>query len=110
LWFLGDGDWHALDQKLIARASRYTDEMADCFREMNRILKRKRYCIVVVGEAQRNGRTRDTGAVLGDLASNATNGALTLECVVADDIPESTINGTRSRARVENILVFRKGS
>ena len=108
LWFLGETDWWSLDRQLISRASQYTDEMTDCFREMTRVLKRGRHCIVIVGEAQRNGRTRDTGSILGRLAAHATEGELSLDCVVTDDIPATTINGTVSRARVEQILVFRK--
>ncbi len=109
LWFLGQQDWQELDARLTARARIYEEQMKDCLKEMHRILKPNRYCVLVVGEVLNNGRTRDTASVLGSLAYSATNGGFNVNCVVEDAIPDSrrSRRGTKT-TRVEKILVLEK--
>lgn len=109
LWFLGQRNWKELRGRLTTSNSRYEDEMRQCLKEMYRILKRGKYCVLVVGEVQRNGRTRDTGTILGHLASEVTAGGFHLECVVEDTIPDMRRSRRNTRTtRVEKILVLAK--
>jgi hypothetical protein len=109
LWFLGEHDWHSVNRRLINSEKAYEEQMGDCLREMYRVLKRGRYCVLVVGEVQSNGKTRDTGAVLGTLASQATGGAFHLHCAVEDEMPDirRSRRGTKT-TKVEKILVLEK--
>jgi hypothetical protein len=77
--------------------------------EMFRILKPGKACILVVGEVQRNGRTRDTGKILGNIAREVTSGNFIIDCVVEDRIPDirRSRRGTKT-TRIEKILVLRK--
>lgn len=109
LWFLGQRDWKKLKRQLTTSNSRYEDEMRECLREMYRILKPGKFCLLIVGEVQRNGKTRDTGTVLGRLAHEVTSGGFVTDCVVEDRIPDirRSRRGTRT-TRVEKILVLVK--
>jgi hypothetical protein len=109
LWFLGQHDWKELNQRLTIINSRYEDQMRACLKEMYRILKPGKTCVLVVGELQRDGNTRDTGTVLGTLAHEVTSGGFVVDCVVEDSIPDvrRSRRGTKS-TRIEKILVLVK--
>jgi hypothetical protein len=109
LWFLGQKNWTELDRMLTKSNRAYEDQMRMCLGEMCRILKAGKHCLLVVGEVQRNGKTRDTAAVLGRLASEVTFGRFQLDCVVEDAIPDirRSRRGTRT-TRKEKILVLVK--
>jgi hypothetical protein len=111
LWFLGQHDWKSLNRRLTTSNSKYEGQMMACLKEMHRTLKPGRYCVLIVGEVQRNGNTRDTGAVLGRLAHRVASGGFVLDCVVEDCIPDArrSRRGTRT-TRVEKILVLAKTS
>lgn len=109
LWFLGERNWQDLDRRLTAKEQIYEEQMGDCLKEMHRILKFGRYCILVVGEVIRNGRTRDTAKVLGGLAQSATQGGFSVNCVVDDLIPDIRRSRRRTKTtRIEKILVLQK--
>lgn len=109
LWFLGQKDWRDLSRRLTTSNSKYEDQMKECLNEMYRVLKPRKACLLIVGEVQRNGNTRDTGAVLGRLACEVTSGGFVLDCVVEDTIPDvrRSRRGTRT-TRLEKILVLIK--
>ena len=109
LWFLGQRDWKQLKRRLTNSNTRYEDEMRKCIKEMYRVLKPGKFCLLVVGEVQQNGATRDTGAVLGKLAHEVTSGGFALDCVVEDPIPDArrSRRGTKT-TRVEKLLVLAK--
>lgn len=106
---LGERNWRHLDRRLTAKDRIYEEHMEHCLREMHRILKRGRYCVLIVGEVQRNGKTRDTAAVLARLAHKATGNGLALDCTVEDEIPDirRSRRGTKT-TKVEKILVFKR--
>lgn len=109
LWFLGERDWRRLDQRLIAKEQNYEMQMGYCLREMHRVLKRGKYCVLVVGDVQRNGKRRDTGSVLSALAYGLTGGGLSVNCLVEDEIPDDrrSRRGTKT-TRTEKVLVLQK--
>ena len=111
LWFLGQRDWKELNRRLTASNSKYEDQMRECLKQMHRVLKPGRVCLLVVGEVHRNGDTKDTGSVLGRLAHEVTSGGFVLDCVVEDSIPDErrSRRGTRT-TRVDKILVLVKTS
>jgi len=111
LWFLGEKDWHRLDRRLTAREAIYEKQMERCLKEIYRVLKPRRYCVLVVGEFQQNGKTRDTALVLSRLADRATDGRLSTDCVVQDEIPDirRSRRGTKT-TRTEKFLVLYKRS
>jgi hypothetical protein len=83
--------------------------MRACLKEMYRVLKPARYCVLIVGEVQRNGITKDTGAVLGAMAAEATGGGFSVDCVVEDEIPDIRRSRRGSKTtRIEKILVLQK--
>lgn len=109
LWFLGVRDWHALDERLTSDGRIYERHMRSCLKEMYRILKPGRYCVLIVGEVQRNGRTKDTGAVLGAMSAEASGNGFSVECVVEDEIPDIRRSRRGSKTtRIEKILVLKK--
>ena len=109
LWFLGVCDWHALDKRLTSDGRVYERHMRACLKEMYRVLKPARYCVLIVGEVQRNGITKDTGAVLGAMAAEATGGGFSVDCVVEDEIPDIRRSRRGSKTtRIEKILVLQK--
>ena len=109
LWFLGLRDWRSLNDRLTTGNRRYEVQMGECLNEMHRVLKPGKNCVLVVGEVQRNGKTRDTASVLGRLAHEVTSGGLALECVIDDPIPDirRSRRGTTT-TRTEKILVLAK--
>ena len=109
LWFLGLRDWRSLNGRLTTGNRKYEDQMAECIREMHRILRTGKPCVLVVGEVQRNRKTRDTASVLGRLAHEVTGGGLALDCVVDDVIPDirRSRRGTKT-TRIEKMLVLKK--
>jgi DNA modification methylase len=106
LWFLGLRDWQSLNARLTSRASIYECDMKACLREMRRVLKPGKYCVLIVGEVQRNGKTKDTAAVLGGMAEEV---GFTVDCVIDDEIPDirRSRRGTKT-TRIEKILVLRR--
>lgn len=109
LWFLGQADWRELRSRLTTCSKRYEEQMGECLKEMHRILKPGRACILVVGEVLRNGKARDTGSVLGTLAQGVTSGGFSLDCVVDERIPDARRSRRRTATtRVEKILVLHK--
>jgi ubiquinone/menaquinone biosynthesis C-methylase UbiE len=83
--------------------------MGKCLKEMHRVLKPGKFCLLIVGEVLRNGSTRDTGGILGRLAREVTSGGFAVDCVVEDEIPDirRSRRGTKT-TRVEKIVVLAK--
>ena len=100
-----------MDRRLTARQAIYEKQMEKCLREIYRVLKRKRFCVLIVGEFNRNGKTRDTAAVLSALASRVTQGRFVTDCIVQDEIPDvrRSRRGTKT-TRTEKFLVLYKRS
>lgn len=109
LWFLGCEDWKQLDASLTANSKVYLLQMGECLREMRRVLKPGGYCVLVLGDVEREGKMRRTAEVLGELASDVTGGEFKVETIYDDVIPDErrTRRGTRT-TKFERILVMSK--
>jgi tRNA G10 N-methylase Trm11 len=109
LWFLGCQDWKRLDSELTASEKVYLPQMTECLREMNRVLKIGGYCVLVLGDVERDGKLRRTAEILSDLAALVTGGHLRTEEIHDDVIPDDRRSRRKTRTtKYERILVMRK--
>ena len=109
LWFLGCDDWHKLDAELTANDKVYMDQMSKCITEMERVLRSGGYCILVLGDVNRNGKNRKTAEILGDLAEEITDGSFSVETIYDDIIPDERRSRRNTKTtKYERILVMRK--
>ncbi|MBM3323482.1 hypothetical protein FJY69_08410 [candidate division WOR-3 bacterium] len=109
LWFLGSKDWKALDRSLTARDEVYIPQMTECLKEMERVLKPGRHCVLVLGDVERDGKSRRTAELIGELAESVTESRLRVLQLVRDEIPDIRRSRRRTRTtKVEKLLVLRK--
>ena len=109
LWFLGCHDWKQLDETLTAKSNIYLSQMAVCLKELTRILRSGGACALVLGDVQRDGKTKKTAEILADLAAEESNRILVKEAIFDDQIPDErrSRRGTKT-TKFERILVLRK--
>jgi hypothetical protein len=109
LWFLGCEDWKELDGSLTASSKVYLAQMSICLKELYRVLKVGGYCILVLGDVERNGETRRTAEILADLAVKITNNRFVVDTIYDDRIPDERRSRRRTRTtKFERILVMHK--
>ena len=109
LWFLGCKDWKELDATLTANSKVYLPQMSVCLTEMNRILKPNSYCILVLGDVIRDGKTRRTAEIIADLAVEVTKGRFLIETIYDDIIPDDRRSRRRTQTtKFERILIMKK--
>lgn len=109
LWFLGCDDWKRLESSLIACPRSYLIQMSACLFEMYRVLKTGGYCILVVGDVQRNGKSTNTAEILAEVAVKETLGGFSVEMSYDDPIPQErrSRRGTRTTT-FERLIIMRK--
>jgi len=109
LWFLGCEDWRELDASLTANRKVYLPQMRVCLQEIFRVLKADGYCVLVLGDVDRNGKIRRTAEILADLAVDATAGGFVVETIYDDRIPDKRRSRRKTRTtKFERILVMQK--
>jgi len=109
LWFLGVEDWRELDKILTASDKVYIPQMSVCLQEMYRVLKSGCYCALVLGDVERDGKTRRTAEILADLAVEVTGNGFVIETIYDDRIPdERRARRYTKTTKFERILVMRK--
>jgi len=109
LWFLGCENWKALDAKLTANRKVYLPQMADCLKEMYRVLKPGSYCVLVLGDVERDGKTRRTAEILADLSREITQGGFEIDTIYDDRIPDIRRSRRKTKTtKFERILLLRK--
>jgi len=109
LWFLGCEDWKELDASLTANSKVYLPQMAICLEEMYRVLKPGSHCVLVLGDVERDGKTRRTAEILADLAVEATQNQFVVDTIYDDRIPDKRRSRRRTRTtKFERILVMHK--
>lgn len=109
LWFLGCEDWKTLDASLTASSKIYLSQMSVCLREMHRVLRPDGYCVLVLGDVDRNGKTRRTAEILADEAIRITEEQFVLETIYDDRIPDERRSRRKTKTtKFERILVIRK--
>lgn len=109
LWFLGCEHWKELDASLTANRKVYLPQMRVCLQEVYRVLKSEGYCVLVLGDVDRNGKIRRTAEILADLAMDATNGGFEVETIYDDRIPDDRRSRRKTKTtKFERILVMQK--
>lgn len=120
LWFLGYADWKALGTSLISNPKLYLSQMQVCLQEMARVLKRDRYCILIVGDVEQHGKLLGTAEQLAESAVAGSQARFAVETIydvyspprrTAKQLPLATAKLSRSSlkaTRFERILVLRK--
>lgn len=109
LWFLGSEDWKELDASLTANNKVYLPQMSICLQEMFRVLKPGGHCILVLGDVERDNKTRLTAEIMADLAVKVTQGQFKVETIVDDRIPDERRSRRRTETtKFERILVMLK--
>ena len=109
LWFLGCEDWKVLDASMTANSKVYLPQMSECLKEMHRVLKAGRRCVLVLGDVDREGQIKRTAEILADLARQVTQDGFIVETIYDDRIPDERRSRRRTRTtKLERILVMRK--
>jgi SAM-dependent methyltransferase len=109
LWFLGCEDWKELDASLTANDKVYLPQMSRCLKELHRVLKPGGHCILVLGDVEREGKTRRTAEVLADLAVEVTQDRFVVDTIYDDRIPDERRSRRRTQTtKFERILVMHK--
>ena len=109
LWFLGCEEWKKLDDSLTANSKVYLSQMAVCLQEMSRILKPNAYCILVLGDVDRDGKLKRTAEILADLAVETTNNQFIVHKIYDDRIPDERRSRRLTKTtKYERILVMQK--
>ncbi len=108
LWFLGCKDWKELDASLTANSKVYLSQMSACLKEMHRVLKPGCFCVLVLGDVERDGETRHTAEILAGLAGEVTQNRFVVDTIHDDRIPDERRSRRRTRTtKFERILVMR---
>lgn len=111
LWFLGCEDWKTLDAELTASKKVYIPQMSRCLTEMHRVLKPAGYCVLVLGDVERNGKLKRTAEILADLALEVTQQGFDIDTIYDDRIPDERRSRRKTKTtKFERILVMRKKS
>jgi DNA modification methylase len=106
LWFLGCDDWKQLDESLTANAKVYLPQMESCLKEMYRVLKQSGYCVLVLGDVCREGKTRNTAEILAEIAIKI---GFKINDIISDNIPDKRRSRRDTRTtKIERILVMNK--
>lgn len=109
LWFLGVPDWKELDASLTANSKVYLPQMKECLQEMHRVLKPGGRCVLVLGDVERNGNTRNTAEILSNLAIEVSQQNFEKETIYTDQIPDDRRSRRRTKTtKFDRILVMRK--
>lgn len=108
LWFLGVPDYRLINPSLIRRAGTYLQEMRTCLIEMHRVLRPGRYCVLVLGDVEKNGSTKNTAELIGIMARDLPQ-PFVVETLITDEVPDERRSRRRTRTtKLERILVLRK--
>jgi hypothetical protein len=76
---------------------------------MSRVLKDGGYCVLVLGDVERDGKKKETAKVISDLACEVSNGFLTTKLIYNDEIPDIRRSRRKTKTtKYERILVMQK--
>ncbi len=109
LWFLRCNDWKSLDKSLTANRQVYIPQMTACMKEMERVLQPGGYCILVLGDVEKDGKVSYTAEIVRDVALESTNNSLVFDYICDDIIPDDRRTRRETKTtRFERILVMHK--
>jgi SAM-dependent methyltransferase len=109
LWFLGCENWKELDASLTAKQKVYLPQMSTCLKEMYRVLKPNGYCVLVLGDVARDGKTHRTAEILAEIAADVSSNGFRVETIYDDVIPDERRSRRKTQTtKFERILVMQK--
>jgi SAM-dependent methyltransferase len=116
LWFLGIEDYKVLEKKLTADDGVYVPQMGRCLTEMMRVLRPDGYCVLVLGDVYRNGRTRKTAEIVCHLAAQTEirgpDGWLysfKTYAILTDEIPDDRRSRRNTKTtKHERVVIMKK--
>lgn len=109
LWFLGCENWKDLDKSLTASSKVYMPQMSACILEMYRVLKPGGYCVLVLGDVNKDGKTHRTAELLAELATQVTDSGFVVQTIYDDLIPDERRSRRETQTtKYERILVMSK--
>ena len=110
LWFLGCEDWKELDASLTANRKVYVPQMKTCLKEMARVLREGGYCVLVLGDVERDGQTLRTAEIIADLALTVPETPFAVRTIYDDRIPDERRSRRQSSTtKFDHILVMQRG-
>ena len=85
--------------------------MSNCLGEMVRVLKPDGYCVLVLGDVERDGKSMRTAEILADLALKVTQNKLLVETIYDDRIPDERRSRRRTKTtKFERVLVMKRNT
>lgn len=109
LWFLGVTDWKELDASLTANSKVYLLQMENCLKEMYRVLHSGSPCVLVLGDVEKNGKSRNTAQILSELALKVSKKQFTVDSIYNDVVPDNRRSRRRTKTtKIERILTMYK--
>jgi DNA modification methylase len=109
LWFLGVTDWKELDASLTANSKVYLLQMENCLKEMYRVLHSGSPCVLVLGDVEKNEKSRNTAQILSELALKVSNKQFTVDSIYNDIVPDNRRSRRRTKTtKIERILTMYK--
>ncbi len=116
LWFLGVEDYKVLEKSLTADDGVYLPQMRRCLQEMMRVLRPDGYCVLILGDVHRNGRTKKTAEIVCESATHIQmrekDGwmySFKTYAIVTDEIPDDRRSRRNTKTtKNERILILKK--
>jgi DNA modification methylase len=109
LWFLGVDDYRTVEAKLTSNERVYIPQMRKAVGEMLRVLKPRKFAILVLGDYNRNGRKQDSASALESIVREDFHSSATVERLLVDEVPDIRRSRRRTRTTMhETIVVIKK--
>lgn len=118
LWFLGVPDYKVLEERLTANDGVYIPQMTQCIKEMLRVLRPEGYCVLVLGDVHRNGKTKATAEIVcrlaGEIQLSDRDGwvySFRTYAIVTDEIPDDRRSRRCTKTtKHERIVIMKKAA
>ncbi|MGH9325844.1 MAG: DNA methyltransferase [Terriglobia bacterium] len=109
LWFLGVDDYREIDLNLTSNERVYVPEMTRAVGEVLRLLKPGKCAVLVLGDYNRNGRTKDSATTLIEIVRDNYPQSASVDKLLVDEIPDERRARRRTQTtKHETIILIRK--
>ncbi len=109
LWFLGVDDYRTVEAKLTSNEKVYVPEMTRAVGEMLRVLKPGKCAALVLGDYNRNGRSKDSGAAIVQIVRENYASTGTADKILVDEVPDERRTRRRTQTtKQESVVLIKK--